>query len=262
MGRFDGEVVWITGGGTGLGRALALELGRQGATVAVSGRRADRLAEVVEALGEIGAKGLAVPCDVTQEESVQQAVASVVAQAGRLTIAIANAGFGVAGRIATLSDADWRRQFDTNVFGLLHTVRAALPELEKHQGRVVLLGSVAAFVAAPKNGAYNASKAAVRAIGDTLSAELAGTGVTCTTLHPGFVATEIGRVDNQGVYHPDKRDKRPGRLMWTAEAAAKAMVGPIAARKREHVFTGHGKVGVALSRLAPGLTHWLVAKAR
>lgn len=261
MGAFDGKVVWITGGGTGLGLACARELVRQGASVAISGRREDRLASAIGELEALGGAALAVGCDVTDEDACRAAVERIVARFGHLDIAMANAGFGVSGPVAELSDADWRRQFDTNVFGALHTVRAAMPKLRETGGQVVLVGSVSAFVYAPKNGAYNASKAAIHAIGETLAAELHGTGVACTTIHPGFVESEIGRVDNQGVFHPDKRDKRPAKLMWTAEDAARSMVAAIRARKRVHVFTGHGKVGVFLSRVAPGLVASLVRRA-
>lgn len=261
MSSMKGLVVWITGGGTGIGLSTALELARQGAKVAVSGRRADRLTDATKAIEAVGGEALAVACDVTDESSCATAVAMIVGKWGRLDVAIANAGFGVAGKIATLTDADWRRQFDTNVFGALNTVRAALPELEKTGGRMVLIGSVAGFVSAPKNGAYNASKAAIRAIGETLSAELVNSKVTCTTIHPGFVTSEIGQVDNAGVFHPDKKDKRPQQLMWKTEDAARVMVRAIAARKREFVFTGHGKVLVALSRLAPGLVAKLATRA-
>jgi NAD(P)-dependent dehydrogenase (short-subunit alcohol dehydrogenase family) len=261
MAAFQGLVVWITGGGTGIGLSTAIELARQGAKVAISGRRADRLTEATAAIEAVGGEALAVACDVTDESSLETAVATIVGKWGKLDVAIANAGFGVAGRIATLTDADWRRQFDTNVFGALNTVRAALPELEKTGGRLVLIGSVAGFVSAPKNGAYNASKAAIRAIGETLSAELVNSKVTCTTIHPGFVTSEIGQVDNEGVFHPDKQDKRPQQLMWKTEDAARVMVRAIAARKREFVFTGHGKVLVALSRWMPGLVARLASRA-
>jgi NAD(P)-dependent dehydrogenase (short-subunit alcohol dehydrogenase family) len=255
-----GDVVWITGGGTGIGLALALVFARRGARVAVSGRRPDRLAAAVEAIAEAGGEGMAVACDVTDEAAVAAAVASVTDRWGRLDVAVANAGFGVAGRVADLSDADWRRQFDINVFGLVHTIRHALPALVATRGRIVLIGSVAGFVFAPKNGAYNASKAAVRAIGETLAAELAGGPVTATTIYPGFVESEIGQVDNDGVFDGNRKDRRPSAVMWTAPAAAAAMAAGIDARRREVVITGHGKLLVALSRWAPGLVALLARR--
>lgn len=257
--RFSEQVVWITGGGSGLGKAMAVEFARQGARVAVSGRRADRLEEVVGLIGAVGSMGTAVPCDVTDEDAVESAVRTVVDTFGRIDVVVANAGYAVSGRIESLSTDAWRRQFEVNVLGLVTTVRCALPELKRSRGRIALIASVAAFLGVPASGAYGASKAAVRSIGETLSAELAGSGVTCTTIHPGFVESEINQVDNTGVHHPDKTDSRPAALMWTADKAADVMVRAIHQRKVEFIFTGHGKFAAFLGMHMPGLTTRLVS---
>ena len=259
--RFDQKVVWITGGGSGIGRSLALSFADEGATVAVSGRRDDRLREVVEAIEARGGRALSVPCDVTNEASVKKAVDEVVSLCGGIDVAIANAGFSVAGRIEKLSAADWRRQFDVNVVGLGTTVSAALPHLRERVGRLALIGSVASMLPTAGVGAYTASKYAVRGIGQTLSVELHGTGVTCTTIHPGFVESEIAQVDNEGVFDPTRKDGRPKNLMWTSERAARVMVDAIAQRKREYVFTGHGKIGAFIGKHLPGLTHYLMTRS-
>ena len=168
---------------------------------------------------------------------------------------IANAGFAVGGRIETLQQEDWQRQFNVNVIGLAQTAQVALPYLEKTQGRVVLIGSVAAFAYAEKAGPYCASKAAVDVIGRTLSLELIGTGVSCTTIHPGYVESEIAQVDNHGVFHADAKDKRPASLMWPADKAARVMAHAIFKRRRVYVFTMHGKLISWLGRHFPWLIH-------
>ena len=122
--RFDGKVVWITGGGSGIGKALALQFAKEGGIVAVSGRREERLQEVVDAITAKGGKGLAVRCDVTDEASVAEAVQRVVRSLGGIDVAVANAGFSVAGRVEKLSAADWRRQLDVNVIGAAMTAIA------------------------------------------------------------------------------------------------------------------------------------------
>ena len=147
--RFENKVVWITGGGTGIGKALALAFGKEGATVAVSGRRQDRLQGVVDELAAQGGKGLAVRCDVTDEASVAEAVQKVVRSLGGLDVAVANAGFSVAGRVEKLSAADWRRQLDVNVIGVAMTARYAIPHLREREGRLALIGSVASMLATP-----------------------------------------------------------------------------------------------------------------
>ena len=257
MGRFTEQVAWITGASAGIGRELARVFAEEGARVAVSARRGDLLDALVDELEAAGGTALAVPCDVTDEASVAEAVARVVERFGRLDVAVANAGFGVTGAIESLTAAEWRRQLDVNVVGLAVTARHALPHLRASRGRLALVGSAAGFLPAPGAGAYAASKAAVRSIGETLSAELRGSGVSCTTLHPGFVVSEIARVDNEGVHHPDARDRRPARLMWPTRRAAEAMAGAIHRRRREHVFTGHGRLGAFLGRHAPGLVQRL-----
>ncbi len=259
-GRFSDTVVWITGGGSGIGAAMAMEFARQGADVAISGRRVDRLQETVARIEALGRRGLAVACDVTDDADVERAVGEVVAHFGRLDVAVANAGFGVAGPIESLPIEAWRRQFDTNVFGAVSTIRHALPQLRRTRGRLALIASVAALLPTPGNGAYAASKYALRGLGQTLAVELAGSGVSCTLVHPGFVASEIAQVDNEGRFDPSRRDRRPAGLMWTAEDAARVVVRAIHRRAREYTFTVHGKIGGFLGRHAPGLLHLLMSR--
>jgi NAD(P)-dependent dehydrogenase (short-subunit alcohol dehydrogenase family) len=251
--HWAGLVVWITGAGSGIGKALAIELAAQGAILAVSGRRKSQLDEVVGVIEGAGGRALAVPCDVTREEDLEAAVTTITSSLGRLDAAIANAGFSVAGPIRRLSAADWRRQLDTNVVGAALTAKHAIPALEKTRGRLALIGSVAAFTPAPRIGAYNASKAALRMIGQTLDIELAGSGVSVSIIHPGFVESDIARVDNEGRFDASRPDKRPKALMWPADRAAKVIARAVFARKHEHVFTVHGKVGAFIGQHAPGL---------
>lgn len=259
--RFEGSIVWITGGGSGIGRALAEEFARQGANVVVSGRRRERLEETCEALKALGSDAMFVEADVTSDASLSLAVDAIVERYGRLDIAVANAGFAVSSRIENLDAATLRRQLDTNVVGLVSTARAAMPELRKSKGQIVLIGSVTSVFWAPGVGPYNASKAAVRALGRTLAIEMHGTGVGVTTIHPGFVESEINQVDNRGVYNPKRRDTRPAKLMWPSDRAARVMVRAIAQRKREFVFTWHGKFGFFLGKHLPGLVHFFMTRS-
>ncbi len=256
MHDFSGEVIWITGASSGLGAALAREFAGLGAIVCVSARRQGRLDEVVAAIVEEGGKAFAYQCDVTDEKAQEACVQSIVSEHGKLDCAIANAGFSVGGRIEKLEAEDWRRQLEVNVIGCVMTAKYALPELRQSKGRMVLIGSIMAMMSSPKAGAYSASKHAVRSIGQTLSLELHGSGVSCTTIHPGYVATEIAQVDNEGIFDEERIDKRPAKLMWSADRAAAVMVKAIARRKREYVFTGAGKFGGYMGRHFPGLVHF------
>jgi NAD(P)-dependent dehydrogenase (short-subunit alcohol dehydrogenase family) len=255
--RFDGQVVWITGGGSGIGAALAKEMARRGAAVAVSGRRVDRLAQVVAAVEAAGGKALAVACDVTDEASLAAAVESIVAKLGRLDVAVANAGMGVMGKVETLTAEEWNRQLSINVTGAALTAKHALPSLRAARGRLVLVGSVAGFLVGPKAGAYSASKYAVRALGETLAIELHGSGVSCTTVHPGFVASEIAQVGNDGVFDASANDPRPKRLMLSAERAAVLIANAVYKRRYTYAFPFYGKLGVFFGSHMPWLLRWL-----
>jgi NAD(P)-dependent dehydrogenase (short-subunit alcohol dehydrogenase family) len=257
-GRFDRRVVWITGAGSGIGAACVEEFARRGAWVALSGRRREPLERAAETVRALGQRALVLPVDVTEDGAQEGVVETIVEEFGRLDVALANAGYAVSGRILDVPAAQWRRQLDVNVHGLLGTARAAFPALRQTGGRIALVGSVAAWMPLAGSGPYTTSKAAVRMIGDTLAIELQGTGVSCTTIHPGFVESDIARVDNDGTLHPQRRDHRPSRLMWTAPAAARVMVDAIARRQQQFVFTTHGRIGVAIGQYLPGITRALL----
>jgi short-subunit dehydrogenase len=254
------KVVWITGASSGIGKAMAFEWAGLGYKVALSARRKDLLDKVAEEISQSGGEALVVPCDIMEEASIENAVNQVITTWGRLDAVVANAGFGVFGSIEKLTAKDWSRQLQGNVTGLALTVKYALPHLKKNRGRIGLVGSVGAYLPSPNVGAYGASKAAVHSIGQTLQVELMGTGVSCTTMHPGYVVSEIARVDNDGVWNPERPDPRPANLMWPTDKAARVMVKAMLKRKRVYVFTGHGKVFVGLQRWFPGLIRKIMSK--
>lgn len=253
----NGLVVWITGGGSGLGRAMAIECAKRGAQVVVTGRRLDKLEETVAAMGS----GLAVQGDVTSDDDLERAVAQAVDHFGKLDVCIANAGYAVSARVADMDRATWQRQLEINVVSAAMTTKIALPHLTQTQGRIALVGSVAAFTPVPKVGAYAASKAAVLLLGRTLSAELERDGVSCTVIQPGYVSSEIAQVDNDGNLDPSKVDNRPANLMWEPEDAARVMVDAILARKVEFTFTGHGRFAAFVGRHFPNLFQAIAKRA-
>ena len=136
MSRFAGQVALITGASSGIGAALARELARQGADVALVARRADRLAVVAREIEDLGRRALVVTADVRVDGDVERAVTATQTTLGRLDVVVANAGFGVVGQVERLTLDDYRRQFETNVFGVLRTVQAALAPLRASRGRL------------------------------------------------------------------------------------------------------------------------------
>jgi short-subunit dehydrogenase len=254
------KVVWITGASSGIGKSMAFEWARLGYKVVLSARRIELLDSIALEINQSGGESLAVFVDIMDENSIETAVQHIINYWGRIDIVVANAGFGVFGSIDKLSANDWNRQLQGNVIGLALTVKYALPYLKLNKGRIGLVGSVGAFLPNPFVGAYGASKAAVHSIGLTLQVELLGTGVSCTTLHPGFVVSEIARVDNNGQWHPERTDPRPSKLMWPTHKAANVMVKAIIKRKRNYVFTTHGKIFVWLQQWLPSLVRTIVSK--
>jgi len=245
----------MTGASSGIGEELSEQLARSGALLTLAARRTDllaRLATRITAHG--GPTPLTIACDVTRDGDVERAVAETVRERGRLDIVFANAGFGVAGLLTRLSLADYRRQLETNVFGVLRTLYAALPELTRTRGQLAITGSVAGWIATPGTSAYAMSKFALRALANSITPELAQLGVTVTLISPGFVESDLRRVDNQGRLHADAREPLPSWLVMSRRKAARQILHAVMRRRREAIITGHGKALVALERFAP----WII----
>ncbi len=253
MGRFQNKVVFITGASSGIGAALAREFAKEGARLVLAARRLDRLEGLAQEIRGHGGEALALTCDVTKDGDLEAVITETHRQFGKLDVMVANAGFGVIGRFEKLGLEDFRRQFETNVFGLLRSVQASLPDLKETRGRIALIGSVSGHISAPEASPYSMSKFAVRALAEALYAELSPGGISVTLISPGFVATEIQHVDNRGVYHETAKDRVPPWLKMPASKAAKRIARAVARRKREVILTGHGKLFIFLNWLLPGM---------
>lgn len=249
---YRGKVILITGASSGIGEELAEQLAQQGALLTLAARRADVLARLAGRIADAsGSRPLVMQCDVTRDGDVERAVSETVRHRGQLDLVFANAGFGVAGMFAKLSLADYRRQFETNLFGVLRTLYAALPEVTRTRGQLVITGSVAGWVAAPGVSAYAMSKFALRALANSITPELAQQGVAVTLLSPGFIESNIRRVDNRGKLHADAPEPLPPWLVVGRRIAVRQILRAVARRRREAIITGHGRMLVALERLAP-----------
>jgi short-subunit dehydrogenase len=255
---FRGKVALITGASSGIGEELAWQLAQQGALLTLAARRTDVMTHLAQRITDgTGSRALVIECDVTRDGDVENAVTETVRERGRLDIVFANAGFGVAGLFTKLSVADYRRQFETNVFGVLRTLYAVLPELTSARGHLVITGSVAGWVATPGTSAYAMSKFAVRALANSITPELAQLGVALTLISPGFVESNIRRVDNRGKLHADAPEPLPGWLVMSRSKAARQILRAAARGQREAIITGHGRILVALERFAP----WIIRAA-
>lgn len=262
----QGKVVFITGASSGIGEALAREFFTRGANLSLFARRKERLDKLVEELKSPHQMVRSYRGDVTRDEDLPQVLEQTQKEIGPVDVVVANAGFGVVGKFESLSLEDYRRQFETNVYGVLRTIQAALPQLKQTHGRVAVMGSVAGFASLPQGSPYSMSKFAIRALCDALRDELRVFGISVTHLAPGFVESEIRFVDNEGRIHSTGRDPIPKFLLAKTPVVAKQMVRAIELRKREKVLTGHGKLIVWLrqhwSTLYFCLVSWMTVSAR
>jgi short-subunit dehydrogenase len=252
--RFAGNAVFITGASSGIGAALAREFAREGGDVALAARRLDRLEAVAAEIAKTGRRAVVIACDVTRDGDLERAVDRARAAFGKLDVVVANAGFGVSGTLEKLSLDDYRRQLETNVFGVLRTIYATLEDLKKTRGRLVLIGSVSGHVGIPGSSAYSMSKFGVHGLAASLGHELAPYGIAVTLISPGFVESEIRQVDNRGVWHAEvPRRPIPASIVMATPTAARKIVSAVARRRREAVITGFGKTAVFLQRHLPGV---------
>jgi NAD(P)-dependent dehydrogenase (short-subunit alcohol dehydrogenase family) len=193
MARYglDGKVALITGGAQGIGLATARALAARGASVVIVDLDPARTEEAAAA---IGPRALGIAADVTDAAAMERAVAAVVERFGGLDVVVANAG--IASRPSTARAADpiaFERVIEVNLLGVWRTVRAALPEVVRRRGHVVVVASVYAFVNGIGNAPYAMAKAGVEQLGRTLRVELARHGASASVAYFGFIDTEMVR---------------------------------------------------------------------
>ncbi|MFD4193716.1 short-chain dehydrogenase/reductase [Amycolatopsis thermoflava] len=229
--RVAGRTVLITGGGAGIGRALARVLHARGAVVALVDRDGAALEAAAEELGD---RVLTAVADVRDRDGIASAVRGLAGRAGGLDVVVANAG--VTPPPATLRQiepGEFDRVLAVNVTGAFNTVRPALDHLIARRGHVVVVSSAAAFVPGPGGAAYMVSKAAVEQLGRALRLELAGHGVTAGVAYFGVVDTQLARttLDDDPIGQAlEKRLPPPLRRRITAVEAATVLADAIARR--------------------------------
>lgn len=185
-----GQVALVTGGSRGLGLLLARELAREGCRLVICARDEAELARAEAELTASGAEVLAVPCDVANQSQVEQMVARAVERFGRIDVLVANAGIIEVGPLATMTAAQFEKALDVMFWGVLYPVLAVLPAMrERRSGRIVTITSIGGKVSVPHLLPYGAAKFAALGLSEGLRAELAGSGVTVTTVVPGLMRT-------------------------------------------------------------------------
>jgi NAD(P)-dependent dehydrogenase (short-subunit alcohol dehydrogenase family) len=193
MGRLDHKVALVTGGGAGIGKAIALLFAEEGARVVVTGRRKELLDQVVSEIEQGRGQGLAVPGSVTEEPDVRAAVEQTVRAFGRINILVNNAAVGAFGKLVHETDDEtWDEQLAINLTGVFRVTRAVLPEMLKTGGgSIVNISSVSALVGFPGNAAYSATKGGLNAFSRCVAMDYAHQGIRSNAICPGLVDTPM-----------------------------------------------------------------------
>lgn len=183
----------VTGAGSGIGRSFALEIARRGGAVVCADINEEAAAETVALIEELGGTAFAVKCDVSKAAQVR----NLASQSAKLfdapvTLLINNAGVGIGGKVEDMTLEDWKWGMDINLWGVIHGCHYFVPALKKaKQGAIVNVASAASYTAAPEMSVYNVTKAGVRALSETLFAELKKDNIRVNVLCPTLVPTNI-----------------------------------------------------------------------
>jgi len=188
----SGRAIAITGATSGIGEATAVLAAAAGASVALAGRRADRLESLAARINDDGGRAVALPTDVAVEDEARAFVQHAYEQLGRLDVLVNNAGVMLLGAVTGADTAEWRQMIEVNCLGLLYCTHAALPVMgEQGGGHIVNVSSVAGRRASLGTGVYNMTKFGVTAFSESLRLEALHAGIRVTVIEPGYVETEL-----------------------------------------------------------------------
>jgi NADP-dependent 3-hydroxy acid dehydrogenase YdfG len=244
---FD-KVAVVTGASSGIGRATALALAREGMHVALAARREDALEEVARAVRDLGREALVIPTDVTQREQVEHMVAQAMARWEGVDLYVANAGQYIRCCVAEMTIADLERAMAVNFYGALYGVLAVLPHMRaRRSGHIVLVSSVDGKKGLPIDAPYVSAKFALAGFGEVMRQELHGTGVHVTTVFPGRIDTPL--IEDLKVPWVSPK--------YSVELVARAIVKGIKRRKPEVFVPAFYRLFVILSVFSPRLSDWL-----
>ena len=242
-----GQVAIVTGASSGIGRALARELAREGYDVGLTARRAERLDQLASELREAGSQAACVAADATRRDETHAALAALAERLGPIDLLVANAGIGL-GTDALAPDAEaLEAEFRVNVFGAFYAIEAVLPSMrERGRGHVVAISSLASHRGLPGAAGYCATKAALTRLVEGMRPDWARAGIRATIVHPGYVRSEL----------TDRNRYRMPLLMET-DRAARLIARAI--RRRRKVYEFPWRMAILVRHLVRHLPDRLLA---
>ncbi len=253
----ENRVVAITGASSGIGRATALRLARDGAAIVACARRADRLETLAAEIAAAGGQALTLVADVTREADMQRLVDAAVERFGRLDVMICNAGFGIYGAIDAIAEPQMRQLIDVNYMGTYHAARAAMPLFRRqHRGHIIVVSSIVGKRGVPYMGAYAATKFAQAGLAECMRAEVNGSNIHVSVVFPISTETEFFEVmtrESGAITRAAGPRQTPEDV---AEAIARAIDRPV-----PEVYPFKKARGLALlNAVAPGFCDRVVKK--
>lgn len=242
----------ITGASSGIGKGIALEIAARGARLGLLARREELLNEIVTQAKAKGVKAVAAAADVRDAQAVREAADRFRLELGPIDILIANAGIGTADHVVRLTPEHAAKVIGINVLGAVNSVAAVLPEMvERKQGRLVAISSLAGYRGVAKSAAYCASKAALSAYFESMRIDLRNTGVGVTTIHPGFIKTDL-------------TSRRASKMPYLMELdyGVKKIVSAIEREKKSYAFPWQLATIVRAGLIMPtAMYDWIAARS-
>jgi len=257
--RLSDQVIVITGASSGIGLATAEAAAKQGAKLVLAARSTGALNDVVGRITAAGGEAVAVTCDVADRAQVDHVAETAVARFGRIDTWVNNAGQGLYGRLEEVSEADSRRLFDINFWGVVNGSLAALPHLRKNGGALINVGSEVSEAYIPILGMYTATKHAVKGFTDALRVEVEDVDkapVSITLIQPTAVDTPFPQHARNYMAQEPKLPTPQLEPAKAAEAILDAAVNPT----RDRWVGLMSKVNTTVATLAPGLGDWMASK--
>lgn len=257
-GPFTGKVAIVTGSESGVGRETARALCQQGAAVMLNGLHADRLEKTCRSFREAGYQVTACLADVTDYAACERLITETIAKFGQLDIFIANASISMRAYFADMTPEAFRRVLDSNVYGAVYPLKAALPHLIASRGSVTFISSISSLNGMPSGSAYCAGKAALTNLAHTLRLELVDTGLHIGVVHLGFTENDADKRTLDAAGQPVPIAYRPQSWQKPQTEVAAIILKHIRRRRKRTVVSALGQLIAVVHKYLPRLGDWVV----
>jgi len=256
-----GKVVIVTGGTSGIGKALAFEFGKHGSRIVITGRRQEALDETKAELDKANIQNLAIQSDVSKKSDCEAVVKKTLESYGQIDILINNAGISMRASFEELELEVIEQVMDINFYGAVNATKYCLPEIIRNKGSIIGISSIAGYRGLPGRTGYSASKFALQGFLEAIRAELVHRDVHVLIAAPSFTASNIRKTALTADGKTQEESPRKEEKMMTAEQVASQIYVATKKRKRVLVFTFKGKLVRLLNYLTPGFLDKMVYKA-